>query len=306
MQAQDSLNLLYRAGLRKNFRDEWDKFETQYPFYLKTEGINGPEIEATIITGPSRLLETRDLQALDYAQLKQGPKVAAVDKEFALGMAIGLRTKEDDKYGKAMQMSRHLAHAGRMTYEYRAAELLDDAFAGSTFKGIDGLSLINASHTFLNHPVTGTTWSNLVTNNVGLSLTGINALMEIFQTMKDHNGDPIPMKMDKIVIGNNNGDELRLMQIMKSSLEPFTTGNQDNATGKKLGAVSHQVNVFKTSTKSYFGINSRYNDAWLLVRRPMTFEDWYDTPTRSSHSQAHTRFLRWFIDPRGWAGSNPT
>lgn len=304
-QTQDSLNLLYRAGLRKNFRDEWDEYEQQYPFYLRTDRIDGPEIEASIISGPSRLIETRDLQNLDFAQLKLGKKVAAVDKEFALGMAIGLRTKEDDKYGKAMQMSKHLAHAGRMTYEFRGAEMLDDAFAGAKFLGIDGLSLINASHTFLNSNNSNTI-SNAVTGNVGLSLTGINAMIELFMLMKDHNGDPIPMKLDKMVIGNNNGDEIRLMQIMGSSNEPFTTGNQDNATGRKIKGLTHQVNVYKTSSKSYFGINSKYNDAWLLIRRPMTFDDWYDNQTRASMAQAHTRFLRWFIDWRGWVGSNPT
>lgn len=305
MQTQDSLNLLYRVGLRANFRDKWDEYEKQYPFYLKTDTIDGPEIAASVITGPSRLLEIHDLEPLTYAQLKLGPKVAAVDKEFALGMAIGLRTKEDDKYGKAMTMSQHLAHAGRMTYEFRAAEMLDDAFAGTKFKGIDGLSLINAAHTFINSP-TAATWSNQIANNVGLSLTGINAMLELFMLMKDHNGDPTPMKMDKLVIGNNNGDEIRLGQIMKSSLEPFTTGNQDNATGKKIAGITHQTNVYKTNPKSYYGISSRYNDAWFLTRRPMTFDDWYDNATRSSHAQAHTRFLRWFVDPRGWVGSNPT
>lgn len=306
MQTQDSLNLLYRVGLRKNFRDAWDSYGTQYTFFLKTESVDGPEVEASIIAGPSRLLEIRDLEPLTYAQLKQGPKVSAVDKEFALAMALGLRTKEDDKYGKAMNMSKHLAHAGRMTYEYRGAEILDDAFAGNKFRGIDGQPLISAAHTFLNHPVAGTTRSNLVTGNVGLSLTGINAMLELFMLTKDHNGDPIPMTMDKMVIGNNNGDEIRLKQIMGSSLEPFTTGNQDNATGKKLGNLNYMVSVYKTSRKSYFGINSKYNDAWFLTRRPMKFEDWYDNSTRSSHAQAHTRFIRWFVDDRGWVGSNPT
>src|SRR6267378_1986478 len=146
MKTQGAFNQLYRAGLRKDFRDEWKEMEPQYPGYLKVGTMDGPEIEATIITGMRILYERGDGEPIRYEDPKLGPKVVGVDKEFALGFMITRRTVEDDKYKKANQAAKWLAHAGRMTSEYRSAALLDDAAVGATFKGIDGLALCHTAH----------------------------------------------------------------------------------------------------------------------------------------------------------------
>lgn len=306
MITQGAFNLLFRPGLRSDFRDEWDRYDPEYPIYLNQGTMDSPELSATIMTGPSRLLERGDAEPVTYEDAVIGPKVMGVDKEFALGFIISRRTVEDDQYGKANQASKWLAHAARMTYEYRAAALLDDAFAGSTFKGIDGLALCHTAHTLIGMGAAGITVANRPTTEVGLSITGVTAAQDLFQLMKDENGDPIKMWPNKLIIGNNAGDVNRAYQIFNSSNEPFTSNIQDNAIKHRMGNIVPEVSHFKSSSKSYFFIDSRWNDAWFLVRRPVEFDDDFDFNTDAALYKTTTRFMIWFVDWRGWVGVNPT
>lgn len=306
MIVQGAFNLLFRPGLRAEFRDEFDRYDPEFPVYLKTGGMDMPEMSATIMTGPSRLLERGDGEPITFEDAVIGPKVAGVDKEFALGFIISRRTVEDDQYGKANQASKWLAHAARMTSEYRSAALLDDAFAGSTFKGIDGLSLCNTAHTLIGMNATGVTVANRPSSDVGLSVTGVTACQDLFQLMKDENGDPIKIWPNKIVIGNNAGDVNRAFQIFNSQKEPFTANNQDNAIRHRMQGITIEVSHFKQSTKSYFFIDDRWNDAYYLTRRPVEFDDDFDFITDAALYKTTTRFMIWFVDWRGWVGVNPT
>lgn len=304
MEVMGAFNLLLRPGLRKNFLDEWDRFDPEYPQFLKTDTTTLPEQAATIMAGPNRLYELGDGEPITYEDPVIGPKVMGVDKEFGLGMSVSKKTMEDDQYGKANASAKYLAHAGRMTSEYRSAALLDDAFAGSTFKGIDSLSLINSAHTVINSSIT---ISNAVSGNVGFSMTGVTACFDLFQVMKDESGDPMKVWPDTIILGNNAGDINRALQIFQGGkLEPFTAENQDNPVAKRMPSPKLVVSHFKASLKSYFLVDSKWNDAWYLTRRAMQFEDSHDFQTGAALAKATTRFLIWFVNWRGWVGSNPT
>jgi len=299
---QGAFNLLFRPGLRPDFRDEYDQYAPEYPIYLKVETTTMPEQSATIMTGPSRLLERGDGEPVTYEDAVIGPKVMGVDKEFALGFMITRRTVEDDQYGKANQAAKWLAHAGRMTSEYRSAALLDDAFTGAVFKGIDGLALCHTAHTLIN---SGTTVANTPTTPVGLSITGVTAVQDLFRLLKDENGDPVKMWPDKLVLGNSSSDINKAWQIFNSQKEPFTADNQDNAIKANM-KVQIEVSHFKTSLKSYFFIDSRYNDAHYVTRRAIEFDDDFDFNTDAALYKATTRFLIWFVDWKGWVGVNPS
>ena len=293
--------MLFRPGLRKNFLDEYTQFEPQYTQYLQPGTIDGPEIEATIMTGLKRLNEREDGEKINYEDPVLGPKVAAVDREYAGGFTITRRTVEDDKYGKASQAAKWLAHAARMTSEYRSAELLDDAFAGATFKGIDGLALCHTAHTLINST---STVANRPASDVGFSLTGINALLDLFQLLKDENGDPTDIQPNAIIY--NSSEITKAMQIFGSDKEPFTANNQDNATAQRLSGVSQIVSRYKANTKSYWLFSKKWNDAHYLTRRPVDFDDTFDFDTDAAKYKSTTRFLIWFVDWRGWCGTLPS
>jgi len=303
MLIEGAFNLLFRPGLRADFRDTYEQYPEEYPYFLKTGTTDIAEQSATIITGMNRLIERGDGEAVTYEDPKLGPKVMAVDKEFALGFILSRRTVEDDLYGKANQGAKWLAHAARLTYEYRSAGLLDDAFAGATYLGIDGLSLCNSAHTLINSQ---TTVANTPASQISMSVTGVTACFDLFMLMKDENGDPIILNPDKLVIGNNSTDLHKAMQIFSSDKEPFTADNQDNAIKQRFGQIKPFVSHYKQSSKSYFFIDSKWNDSWLLVRRAVEFDDTFDFDTDAAKYKTTTRFVHWFVDWRGWVGVNPS
>lgn len=297
-------NLLFRPGLRDDFRDSYQEFEVEYSSYLKTDTMNLPEQQATIITGLSRLIERYDGEPVTYEDPKIGPKVVGVDKEFALGFALTRRVVEDDQYQKANQAAKWLGHAARLTMEYRSAALLDDAATGATFTGIDGQALCTTGHSLLNSTLTV---ANRPSTDVGLSTTGVQAMFDLVGQTKDENGDPMKWWPDTVLIGNNAGDIARAYQIWGSEKEPFTAENQDNAVRKRMPQPKIVVSHYKQSLKSWFMIdNARYNDAKFVVRRPVEFDDTFDFDTDAAKYKTTTRFLIWFVDWRGWVGSFPT
>jgi hypothetical protein len=300
---QGAFNLLFRSGLRADFRDSYEGYDPEYPDFLKVSTTDEPEQAATIMTGLNRLVERGDGEPITYFEPKMGPKVIGVDREFAGGFIISRRTVEDDKYGKANQGAKWLAHASRMTYEYRSAALLDDAFTGNFFRGIDNLPLIHTAHTLLN---SGLTVANRPAADIAFSVAGFTAIFDLAQLAKDENGDPMRMFPDTIIIGNNAGDYNTALAIFNSQLEPFTANNTDNVTKRRMPKPKLVVSHFKANPKSYFFVDSRWNDAHLVIRRRTEFDDTFDFETDAAKYKASTRFLVWFVDWKGWWGANPT
>lgn len=302
MIVQGAFNHLFRPGLRRDFRDSFEQYAPEYSQFLKVSRSDMPEQSAITMSGLSRLLERGDGEPLIYEDPKIGPKVMGVDKEFALGFIITRRTVEDDQYKKANQASKWLAKAGRNTMEYRSAALLDDAFTGNFFRGMDNLPLIHTAHTTLG----GGTVSNRSATDVALSNAGITGQFDLYQNMKDENGDPMRAFPDTLILGNNAGDYHTALQIFNSDLEPFTANQQnDNAIRRRMPRVNIIVSHYKTNPKSYFMMDSSLNDAHMVIRRPIEFDDTWDFDTDAAKYKATTRFLVWFVDWRGWTGSNP-
>lgn len=303
MLVQGNFSPIFRPGLRKDFLDSFQDWEPIYSQCFKESSTTLPESRATIIAGLNRLYERGDGEPVTYDDPKMGPVVQGIDKEYAVGFMLTKRTVEDDQYGKANQAAKWLGHAARLTFEYRAAALLDDAFSGTTFKGIDNVALCSTSHTGIG---TLSSLSNKAASPVGLSVSGITALMDLAQNMKDENGDPIIMWPSKLIIGNAAGQMNKAMQIFGSDKEPFTADNQDNAIKKRMPNTKIVMNPYMTSTTNYFLVDDRLNDCHVVIRRPVTMDDSFDFNTDAMLNKVTTRFLVWFVNWRGYVGSNPS
>lgn len=303
MIVQGAFNLLFRPGLRADFRDAYEQYSPEYPGFLKVSSTTEPEQRATIMSGLSRLFERGDGEPIMYDDPKMGPQVVGVDKEFAGGFIVTRRTVEDDQYGKANQGSKWLAHAARMTYEYKGAQFLDDATTGTYFKGIDNKPICDAAHTLIN---SSSTVRNELATPVQLSLAGVSAMLDLWTALKDENGDPMRAWPDKLVHGTNPGDANTAVAIWNTDKEPFTADNTDNVIRRRFPKPTIIESHFKTDTKSYFTISSMLNDAHFVVRRAVTFDDTFDFDTDAAKYKCTTRFLVWFVDWRGWVGAFPT
>lgn len=301
VQGGANFNLLFRPGLRADFLDEILDYEDEYSQFLKQSTMDGPEIAATIMVGMPRLFEIGDGEPVPYDTPRIGNKVVGVDKEFALGYALSRKTIEDDQYGKANQSAKWLGHAVNMTKEFRSAQLVDDSFTGATFKGIDNLSLFNTAHTLINSNLTV---ANMPSVPVGMSIAGITTLTNLFQLMKDENGDPHKVFPDSILYGNDAATHQKVMQIFGSELEPFTTDNQENAIKKRFPNMRKVMSHYMASATNYMMFDSRLNDCHFVTRRAPLFEDDWDFNTKAALYSVSMRFLIWFVNWRPWCGMN--
>lgn len=306
MIVQGNFAPLFRAGLRKDFRDEYQDWEPEYPGFLNVSTTTEPEMRATYITGLNRLFELQDGEPITYEDPKMGNIAVGVVKDFGGGFMISRRTVEDDKYGKANQGSKWLARAANLTQEYRSAALLDDAFAGATYKtwdGVAGSALCSTAHTLINSPLTV---ANRPAADVALSMAGISALFDLWTVLKDENGDPIREWPDTLIHGTAPGDINTALAVWNSQLEPFTADNTDNVIRRRMPKPKIVVSHFKTSTKSYFLVSSRLNDAHFVTKRAVEFDDTFDFDTEVAKYKATMRFMVVVFDWRGWSGTNPT
>lgn len=302
MNVQGDFSPLFRGGLRKDFLDSWQDFEPEYSQYLKTGTMDGPELEGSLITGLTRLTEIGDGQPIPLDVPVMGPKAVLIDKEFAMGFLLTRKTVEDDKYGKANQGAKWLAEAARMTSEARSAALLDDAFNGSTFKTIDNKALCATDHVVYGNGGLATSMSNSAATPVGLSVTGINALLELAELSKNWNGDPTKIVCDTIIYSPK---YIGLaMQIFGAGKEPFTANNQENVVPKRLPGIKHVVSRWKSSTETYFLVSSKKNDAMYMTRRAIDFKSTYDERTQAMQNFCSTRFAIGVFDYHGWFGQN--
>ncbi len=304
MIVRGAFNLLFRPGLRKDFREAYQSYEQQWSKVVKAGSTNQVEISATIMAGLNRLQERGDGDPFIFSTPRIGPKVMAVDKEFAGGYIISKKAVEDDQYSKLKTGPKQLAHAANMTKEYRVGGFLDDAFTGTYYKGIDALSLMHATHTTIG--TSGATYSNKLSTAVGLSVTAVTSIMDLAVNSVDHNGDPIKIWPTKLILGRDSGNRNKALQIFGSDREPFTADNQDNAIKKRMGSIQIETNMFMTNPRWYFFVDESMNDAHLDVRRALEIRDWYDEDISAMKVSASERYMLYFVDPRGWFGSNPT
>lgn len=302
MIVRGAFNHLLRPGLRRDFRDSYQEHNEEYPQFLNTDTQDRAEVEATAIAGLPRMVRRDEASPITYMDPVQSDKLTFVDDEYALGFSISQRMMEDDLYDKANQNAKWLGRSARLTQEYRASALLDDAFAGGTFTGLEGEALVSTSHTLIN---AAGTWSNRLANDTQLSVTGMQAMYDLASQLVDHNGDPVVSMPTRLVI--NIADEWKAIQITQSEFEPFTSDNQVNAIKRGRSNLNYVVSHYKDqSGKDWFMIDPDLSDAWFLFRVRPEFDDTFDFDTRAAKFMGRQRINVYFFDQRGWFGSNAT
>ncbi len=301
MLVRGAFNHALRPGLRKDFRDSYQGFTEEFSRYLGVGTQDRAEVEAVAVSNLPRMVQRGEVEPVTFLDPIMSDKVTFIDDEYALGFAISKRMMEDDLYGKANQNAKWLARSARLTQEYRGAALLDDAFAGSTFTGLEGETLCSTSHALI---ADSATWSNQVANNIQFGVTGLQAAIDLAEQLVDHNNDPIVANFRRLVI--NIADEDIAIKITKGEKEPFTMDNDVNAIIKKVPGLTYVVSHYKTQGTEWFFQDPSLMDAWFLFRVKPEFDDDFDFRTKAALFTARQRINVYFYDQRGWIGSNPS
>jgi hypothetical protein len=294
-----AFNLLLRPGLRRDFRDGYQEYEVEWKNVVRSGTMDRAEIEMTKISGLPQQVQRNAGEAFTMVDPQMAPKITKFDTQYGLGFGVQKEMEEDDLYRKANQSAKWLGRSVRLTQEYVVADLLDDAFSGSTFTGFGGEALISATHSLI---VSTSTWSNNVSGNPALGVSSLQAAFELGETTVDDQGDPIPVRIDYLII--NIANEWMARQLTMNEAEPFTANRNINTTRSKR-QLSYTVNHYKDqSGKDWFARDTRIHDAHLAWRIKPQMLDWYKEEVLTAFYAARQRFLVYFYDQRGWIGSN--
>lgn len=301
MIVRGAFNHLLRPGLRRDFRDSYEQFPEEFGMFLDVENLDRAEEERVAISGLGRMVKKTETGVITYVDPVQSDKYVFVDDEFALGFIISQKMMEDDLYGNAEQNAKWLGRAARLTQEYTAAALLDDAFSGSVYTGLLDEALIADDHDLLNG---SSEWSNRVSGNPALSVTGWQAAQELAEAQVDHQGDPMPMMPNRLLVDRT--DEHIAIQLTENPDEPFTTDRNINAARRKM-ATSYRLLHYKNADGSWFIQDPSLIDMKFKFRVRPQFGDTNDEGnTNAAKFWARQRIAVYFFDQRGIVGSDGT
>jgi len=299
MHTRGAFNHLLRPGLRRDFRDSYQSFDEEYSKILRIGTMDRAEIEMTSMSGLPRQVVLGEGESYTFVDAELAPKITKTDAQYGLGFGVTKEQMEDDLYGKANQSAKWLGRSTRLTQEYGAADFLDDAFTGSVFTGFGGEALCSTTHTLIS---SAGTWSNQISGNLQLGVAGLQAAFELGEQTVDNRGDPIPVRIDHLII--NIANEWMAIQLTQNENQPFTADRNVNATRRKR-QLGYTVSHYKDqSGKDWFARDSTIHDAHCLWKVKPQFEDWYEASTRTSYFVSRQRFLNYFYDARGWIGSD--
>lgn len=302
MLVRGAWNHMLRPGLRSDFRDEYQQYPEEFGMYLKTGTLTRAEEERVAVSGLGRMVQRGEVEPIRYIDPVMSDKYTYVDIEFALGFMISIKLVEDDQYGRANQNAKWLGRAARLTQEYLAGALLDDAFSGSIYTGLFGEALIADDHELLND---SGTWSNRISGDPSLGVTGYQAALELAEAQVDHQGDPMPLRLSRLIIDRTK--ESVAIQLTKNANEPFTTDRNINAALTKSRITDYRLVHFKTADGSWFMQDPSLIDSHFLFRvRPQTGDEMDGGGTLASRFWSRQRILAYFFDQRGWIGSDGT
>ena len=293
------LGPLTRPGLFRDFRDSYEELDPQWNGFLRDGSLERAERERAVVAGLPRHPSVGELERTPLINPKVSPLRRYTDTEYKGGFAVSRRAMEDDLYDRASQSSRWVGRSVRLTQEEEAAALLDDAFAGSEFLGLQGEAMISASHTFVN---AAGTWSNRLTGDPQLNVASMQAAWEMAELVVDHTNNPISLNFSRLVIRVK--DKPTAIQLTRSVNEPFTSDNNLNDNTAR-GDLDFVVTRFANqSNRNWFFVDPTNNDFWLEFRVQPQFRDYTDNPTGAQVFEARQRFLVYGYDQRPWIGSN--
>lgn len=240
---------------------------------------------------------------LQYATNSEGLLKRYVWTSFALGFTVSRELVDDQKYRVVQDMSNDLGVSARHTVETEAAELVNDAFDGNTYTGVDGLALAHIAHTSSSG---GATQNNRPIDDTGaaadvdLSTTALNVMETDVGDWTDDQGIPIAAKVNTLVVSTQQralGTQLLFSPDMpdtaQRSINPYHSSHNPNKMKLVVwrGYLS-DATQWTGITDVRNGLKFTWRNAWELAEAP-------DFDTKGRKYSIWGRFGLGFTDWRG-------
>lgn len=292
-----AFSALMAPGLRKVYYDWLKKWSEEYSSIANVLTSKRQYEEDLIMAGLGAFIRKPESQEIHYDTGQQGPKVRYTHSTFALGFRITREAYDDDLYGiLGPKMSKSLAQSAIDTVELQFGAFWDDIFAGSTYKGFDGLSLINTAHI----TTMGATMSNRPATDADLGVSTLRAALVNLEKTLDERGFPRMKRAGRIIIDPT--FQFVAKELTQSQGKPYTADNELNAF-KDMG-LSYEIFHYQSTTNSWAVIapKGEHDINYFWRQRPI-LDNSDDFDTKDAKFTGYFRNSMGFGDWRGVYGS---
>ena len=152
------------------------------------------------VAGLGRVKEKPEGTPIIFDDPVIGTKVRTTHTTYGLGWRATMEMLQDELFGVMDQMTGELADSVADHQERLAWSLIDDAFTGAEFTGLQGETLFSTTHANLK---LGGTQANMLDPAVALGTTGIEAILTMAETTTGDEGRFIDLETATMVIHPN-------------------------------------------------------------------------------------------------------
>ena len=191
-----------------------------FPTLYTLRTSNKARERATSIGGLGQFDEKIETQAAAEETPTQQYQKTFNHTPFAKTVPVSRELIDDEDWGWFGNLGMQLGQAAARTMETQAAGVFNDAFAGATYVGEDGLSLCN-SHTNVDG---GNSQGN--TGTTALSAAAVKSTRTSMKGFTDYEGETIGITPNALVVPD--GIEQDAWEIVRSNLKPGTSNNDAN------------------------------------------------------------------------------
>ena len=285
-------------GLNALFGLEYDRYDNEHSEIFDTENSDRAFEEEVMLSGFGQAPVKGEGAAISYDTAGEAFTARYTHETIALAFAITEEAVEDNLYDKlSARYTRALARSMSNTKQVKAASVLNNAFS-SSYKGGDGVSLINSAH-----PTTGGgNLSNTLATQADLNETSLEQALIDIAAFIDERGLKIALRGMKLIIPS--ALQFTAVRILKSEQRVGTADNDINAI--KTGGYMPQgfcVNHFLTDPDAFFIKTDAPNGMKHFVRSPIKTAMEGDFETGNARYKARERYSFGWSDPRAMYGS---
>jgi hypothetical protein len=285
-------------GLNALFGLEYDRYDNEHSEIFDTENSDRAFEEEVMLSGFGQAPVKGEGAAISYDTAGEAFTARYTHETIALAFAITEEAVEDNLYDKlSARYTRALARSMSNTKQVKAASVLNNAFS-SSYKGGDGVSLINSAH-----PTTGGgNLSNTLATQADLNETSLEQALIDIAAFIDERGLKIALRGMKLIIPS--ALQFTAERILKSEQRVGTADNDINAI--KTGGYMPQgfcVNHFLTDPDAFFIKTDAPNGMKHFVRSPIKTAMEGDFETGNARYKARERYCFGWSDFRAMYGS---
>lgn len=271
---------------------------TIYTQLLRVDNTNRGFEEAWEVSGLGTFATKSEGAPIKYDDPVQGNRTRISMQTFALGGRVTMEMREDDRWDIVQRLPNDLADSARDHQERLAHNPINDAFTGTTFTGLDGLSLCNTAHTSLKQSATR---SNQLSPGVDLSHAGLEDILTLAATLTDEQGRIIHFNPTRLLVAPAN--RYQAERILETDKQPGSADNDINTMNSSRTGMMPVVSPYLDSDDDWFVLDPERHDVRYFARKDVTTQTSQDPDTLDMKFTAHYRAGVGFWKWEGFFGS---